>query len=1652
MNLFHLSADILIKALEEGNVFMLNKKTVALAQSANTRSEIANRFMQKHGINPRGLTITHAFNPIHYNKVLPDATNGPAEIKTLKNGNLLTAQYPRGFQIIDPNGLHEIEYISGAEINYAKKLHGSDLWGMFGAHYFCLDNDENIICDQNQSGEEIGVFLVDKTFTMRAQIRMKVPIEGKEIHFRGVEYNHHTNKVLIFTSVESKQNEGDYDEIFIYSYDHDKFDDFLKNQKEREPISREKLRELFNNQKSPFPTAKNIEPDKVTRVKSNDNKKYYINVIATLEDGRTLFSSGKFVYQVNTDDTVTHLFTANEPTKTVGMMPDGNLIMFHGQKGMGIYNLEGKKLSHQKKIPGLDQVSYSRFSKNKLLSYQTFHHFKYQKDAIMSLLIDIDQSKRQNVMERISMILKNHETDDLSQEKIYQTIAPFLYRGIKSNELDSMLSILESITSELTDGENYKIFMNILRTFPYSLKEMATNLSQYQKKYKSQHPYSFMYGMVLVAKENLVAIENSKTIMDASNKVEILLNSPHCSKELKRAIVSNIHNSSRLFDLKKKYTTSWFIEQFPELENSLQVFFDQDSSNPDRLLPKKEHLNIKELAKQFFDPNGKKTVGDYSKETRYKYFSNSAKYFYNRFNAMHQFEVLKSIAALGITLTDPYFKLIKEEIRKTDYYSDEDRFNFIERIKTNNQEGEISTLELLILDKFDSERRDLYKKHLADLKTKLSINLSDEKTVKYVGDLETFDRVFKSDFKEELVNTFSLFLSSVTCISSFEFSKYQECLSLLNSIFVRLGKVDKHLVADYISTLNETIKGTTNINALKDQLTELRTDIAYLVIRFNRSSLSPQHLSYFNQHQETIKDVFLPWINKLTLKDRIAHDIDWKPVVKLCLLSYIDESFHALKFDPKYQPDWIKEYFKGDEDTISQFFLSRKLNRPITKGNFWNQNQNRPISLQVNDLRDVFTNLWQAIYKAAIDEFSYMFKRTIEEATASPQENQAHIITTTSLIKACHTMLKHIKNHAHQHYIDAFSIIETLDSKTAFNLNQSTEPLFRKTAITTRLDELIKDQATFSAAAAMAQLYDKKNGVQEKLANLKDRLDNLYISFQENQQDIDMPTFSNLSEFTGSLKLLEKESGLNTRAKDLIKNGLKLAADIKIYFGFLKNVSQRMRTKLDLIGEKSAYMGYLDQVETLVTTNSDQKDVNTMHHITNDPINILKVLQHQCLDYRKGNNADKLMGILLSPHFILSYNQGEDDSIIYSNQLLRLVILNNKHQTILLDKQYGAFGINKDAFMATISDVISIAEKANLSVTIPLQTIAKMGITSEKLTENLKKQFPGHVIEISKTKTAFQPFSPNAGYTDVESGDHESIVIRKQFQSFKEIIEHSDVLNPKETLKLLPRIAQMDSTCDKDTLKLRLQRFLYLYELDHPEVEIEITERVLYRLAHPNTSDAQAIQNAFIGFLNTEELASDYNDDDEWFTVNSESEEIQNYVIDQIGMNKDVLSIGIGEGYLESLLAKFNNRIVGVDINEQLSDEAKKNNISVIKGDAHNINKLLSGENVQTFDHILLPESIGDLDVRNVLPKLKKHLKPGASIDILTYLPYKKNLDDLGVERFSTKDFKTIATEAGFDIKETQRWDIVDEFDLEVKEVNKDVSNGVVYYRLQSSS
>ncbi len=151
------------------------------------------------------------------------------------------------------------------------------------------------------------------------------------------------------------------------------------------------------------------------------------------------------------------------------------------------------------------------------------------------------------------------------------------------------------------------------------------------------------------------------------------------------------------------------------------------------------------------------------------------------------------------------------------------------------------------------------------------------------------------------------------------------------------------------------------------------------------------------------------------------------------------------------------------------------------------------------------------------------------------------------------------------------------------------------------------------------------------------------------------------------------------------------------------------------------------------------------------------------------------------------------------------------------------------------------------------------------------------------------------------------------------------------------------------------------------------------------------------------------------------------------GKNKNVLEVGCATGYISEKLKENGCNVVGIEINPEAADVAKKHCDSLIVGDIELLESLPLEENY--FDVILFGDVIEhSKNPSNVLSKMKKYLKEEgqivvsvpniANIGIRLQLFFLGRFDygDWGIldrthlRFFTLKTFKQVIKDAGFRI------------------------------------
>ena len=137
---------------------------------------------------------------------------------------------------------------------------------------------------------------------------------------------------------------------------------------------------------------------------------------------------------------------------------------------------------------------------------------------------------------------------------------------------------------------------------------------------------------------------------------------------------------------------------------------------------------------------------------------------------------------------------------------------------------------------------------------------------------------------------------------------------------------------------------------------------------------------------------------------------------------------------------------------------------------------------------------------------------------------------------------------------------------------------------------------------------------------------------------------------------------------------------------------------------------------------------------------------------------------------------------------------------------------------------------------------------------------------------------------------------------------------------------------------------------------------------------------------------------------------------DEIGAGnngKSLLSIGIGSGVLEEeLVEKYGLSITGVDIVPSLVNRAGNKGLNaILVKDGQDLSDEFGDE---SFDIIVLSESIGYMDLDKVLAEAHRLLKPGGTVHITSYASSRYLDTEIAYSAYGAKDILSSMGEAGF--------------------------------------
>ncbi|MDD5457667.1 MAG: hypothetical protein PHV30_11645, partial [Candidatus Margulisbacteria bacterium] len=902
--------------------------------------------------------------------------------------------------------------------------------------------------------------------------------------------------------------------------------------------------------------------------------------------------------------------------------------------------------------------------------------------------------------------------------------------------------------------------------------------------------------------------------------------------------------------------------------------------------------------------------------------------------------------------------------------------------------------------------------------------------------------------------------------------KLAELHKALSPIYATLNKLTQLNFVNQMSCLYRSIKQTNNFDQLLSDLLNFREALGLAMINLDKSCFTREMSQNFDQKQSSVQNFLLPWINALIKRDsndRGSYNYDWKSLLKLISLASIAGELDLLKFDPEYTADKLKKFFTLKEwETINNYLLQRQMHWPAASWPVKYLNKKTELTIDVSNITDNLNNIWHSAFAGALDEFSPKFRELLNRALAQKnsaeglEQFQKALLFFTYLAKEFSGI---IKSNSRDEINSVLAKIFDLTADSDL-LSLSLKDIIGKKLVNPKDIEEIKTsskqayeeasfiQKQYAVAMFLTKIYDPQSGVENKIKGYVEELKKLMHDFQFFGDILDIPNISSFKVFNEAITKLGKNYKNNKEVMKLVEQGQNLLGELKSFFEFLKHTDNRLKGCLKAINEEQAYDGYISKINTLIKTDEPMRNLQVTHELSSDPYKILSVLRGECLDFVKGSNTDKLISIILNPTFLVSYFEDPDKKTIFSNLILRLVELNKKQTAILVDKQYGYYGTNLSSWWKTLEDVFDMASEMNVPVIIPQKSIQKMNLGLPETAQLLKETFPAIKIKQGNTSLVFLADLPNHGYTDISENAQDMLLIYPGKQ--ETTIETSVISNPKKTAELIDKISALKSTSTKSQLLYALKKLINLYKARFPGRTLKVTAGLLYKLANPDMALAHVMYSAFQYLMNANELGQDYDKDTDWFTISSSSTEVQDFLAKQLGQNKTILSLGLGKGVFEKQLPTDGHKVFGIDLARGLSKVASNNGIQVIKGDAQKLPELIVKHDLpEKYDHILFMESLGDMDVRQMLRTAAGHLRGNGTVEVLTYLPLPDNniSEAYGYERFFSTTFQKIANESGLklDKRSTRFWEY-NNFRGTMEQKKKESRDGIAYYRLQKTA
>ena len=111
---------------------------------------------------------------------------------------------------------------------------------------------------------------------------------------------------------------------------------------------------------------------------------------------------------------------------------------------------------------------------------------------------------------------------------------------------------------------------------------------------------------------------------------------------------------------------------------------------------------------------------------------------------------------------------------------------------------------------------------------------------------------------------------------------------------------------------------------------------------------------------------------------------------------------------------------------------------------------------------------------------------------------------------------------------------------------------------------------------------------------------------------------------------------------------------------------------------------------------------------------------------------------------------------------------------------------------------------------------------------------------------------------------------------------------------------------------------------------------------------------------------------------------LRRWLVAQIPQQQRILSIGCGTGELEKMLEPQARLVVGTDLLIEMVRGARRRNVKqLVQTDSHALPFA-----VASFDTVILPETLGYVDLEITFREIRRVLKPGGRLLITTYPVY----------------------------------------------------------------